>query len=391
MSGALLRRMRDAASRRAVRWRVLVFVVATLLITLYRTAGAHVRAAGLLVRFADEHASGLVVDLGRHPVETTEASLDSASGRTRARLYVPRGVDDPPGIIIAHGIHRLGIDEPRLERFSRAIAATGVVVLTPELRDLADYHVDVRAIDTLGIAAHALRDHLGGERVGLMGLSFAGGLSLLAAADPRYADDLGFVVAIGAHDDLGRVSRFFATSEIERPDGTEEKLGAHAYGPLVLVYSHPEYFFSSDDVPIAEDALRLWLWEEKDAARDRAADLSPHARAKMTLLFESRIDSIAPELMEAIRANRDAMAPVSPHGRLASLRVPVYLLHGAGDTVIPAVETLWLASEVPADLLRETLVSPALVHVELDKKPELSEEWALLHFMAAVLEQAQRR
>ena len=48
-------------------------------------------------------------------------------------------------------------------------------------------------------------------------MSFAGGLSLLAAADPRFAEDVGFVVAVGAHHDLARVSRFFATdSESKR-------------------------------------------------------------------------------------------------------------------------------------------------------------------------------
>src|SRR5205823_3807992 len=104
-------------------------------------------------------------------------------------------------IVLAHGVHRLGIEEPRLQRFARAIAASGVVVMTPEIAELTDYRVDPRSIDTLGAAAHSLRERTHAP-VGLMGMSFAGGLSLLATADPAYAPDIAFVVAIGAHDDL---------------------------------------------------------------------------------------------------------------------------------------------------------------------------------------------
>src|SRR5206468_535916 len=102
-------------------------------------------------------------------------------------------------------VHRLGIDEPRLVRFARSIASTGAVVLTPELHDLADYRIEARSVAVLGASAHALRGRMANHRVGLMGMSFAGGLCLLAAAGGPYADDVGFVVAIGAHDDLGRV------------------------------------------------------------------------------------------------------------------------------------------------------------------------------------------
>jgi hypothetical protein len=67
----------------------------------------------------------------------------------------------------------------------------------------------------------------------------------------------------------------------------------------------------------------------------------------------------------------------------------VFLLHGAGDTVIPAGETLWLAKEVPEDLLRGALISPAVVHVELDGDPPILEKWALVRFMKDVLSEAE--
>jgi dienelactone hydrolase len=301
---------------------------------------------------------------------------------------VPRGVTDAPGILLVHGVHHLGVDEPRLVRFARALAESGILVMTPEIRELADYHVDPRSIATIGEAARRLRERAA-RPVGVIGMSFAGGLALLAAADARFAPDIKFVVAVGAHDDLGRVSRFFATGSIARPDGTLLTMRAHDYGPMVLVYSHVDDFFAEGDVPFARSALRAWLWEDRDGARAHAASMSPEGRARMDLLFGGHVDALAAALLDVIARRGTEMGPVSPRGRLGSIHVPVYLLHGAGDSVIPSTETLWLAREVPPAELRDVLVSPALVHVELDGDPTLADRWSLVHFMADVLEEAQ--
>src|SRR5262245_41938697 len=246
--------------QRATRRKIGVFVLAAAIVLLFRPAGAHVRAASLLTRFSEASAD-------TH--EVTERTLDVTAprGPARARLYLPPHPDGAPGIVLVHGVHHLGIDEPRLVRFARTIAAAGVVVLTPEISELTDYHVDPRSVDTIGFAARALKDEVHRPRVGVMGMSFAGGLALLTAADPRFAPDVAFVVPVGAHDDLERVSRYFATSHIEDPDGHASPIKPHEYGPLVLVYDHAQAFFPAEDVPAARDALRLWLWEKKDDAR----------------------------------------------------------------------------------------------------------------------------
>jgi dienelactone hydrolase len=352
----------------------------------WRPATMHVRAAALLQRFQDAK-SGAPGDVE----ERVFAIEDSGAGDglrpppLRARLYAPHA--SRGAIVLIPGVHHLGIDEPRLIRFARAIAASGVTVLTPEVRELIDYRIDGASAAEIGEAAHALRVEVGSP-VGVMGMSFAGGLALLAASDPRFAPDVAFVVAVGAHDDLARVSRFFATNEIPRPDGTVLHLAAHPYGPLVLVYDRLPDFFPASDLSVAREALRLWLWEDKDAARERAKALSPPSLARMTGLFDGDLHAVVPALLAEIDAHPDTMRDASPHERLTALRAPVFLLHGAGDTVIPATETLWLAVDVPRGLVREVLVSPAVVHVELEGEPSLREKWALVHFMAEVLDAA---
>jgi dienelactone hydrolase len=355
-------------------------------VLLVRPAFAHLRAASLLVRFADPAATGAVADVARHEVVATDMALPHG----RARLYSPVGKSDAPGIVLLHGVHWKGIDEPRLQRFAQTIAATGVTVMTPELRELADYRIDPASLDTIASATHALREKLGAEKVGVMGLSFAGGLALVAASDARFNADIGYVVAVGAHDDLPRVLRFFATDTIEKPDGSKEAMHAHDYGPLVLVYASIEDFFAPNDVPAAREALRLWLGERFDDARAAAKPLSPEGAARMQQLFSHDVKSIAPELLAEIEKKKDAMRAVSPHEHMKDVKVPVFLLHGAGDSVIPASETMWLAADAPPGIVREALVSRAIEHVELHGEPTAGDKWALVHFMSGVLAQAER-
>jgi pimeloyl-ACP methyl ester carboxylesterase len=373
-----------------LRWRVVLLVLAIAVGILAVPARAHLRAAALLLRFAD--ASGKpptgLADFGRYEVD--EAPF--VTGDAPAILYRPRGKADAPGVVLVHGVHHDGIAEKRLVRFARTLAGSGLAVLTPEIPELRDYHVDPHSIDRIGTAVHAFASTApGGEKkVGLMGLSFAGGLSLLAAANGAAKDAIGFVVAIGAHDDLARVSRFFAGEKIKDPDGHDAIIHAHDYGPLVLVYSHIEDFFAPEDTPGARECLKAWLWEDRDRAKKLLADLSPVAQEKLQTLFDGQIAKVAPEILADLERHADLMGPVSPHDHLGAIAAPVYLLHGAGDTVIPATETLWLARDTPASLVRLVLVSPALVHVELEGEPSAGETWALVHFMAEVLLEADR-
>jgi pimeloyl-ACP methyl ester carboxylesterase len=288
--------------------------------------------------------------------------------------------------VLLHGVHRLGIDEPRLVRFARTIAASGVSVVTPELGAIADYRVDASSVPTIEAAVRALRaETRRDETVGLMGMSFAGGLALLAAADPACAPDVDYVVSVGAHDDLARVSRFFVTNTIARPDGSTLAMHAHGYGVLVFVYAHAESFFAADDVPGARDALRAWLWEERDAARAKAALLPPVTRGKLEELFEHDAVALAPEILSAIDHDEAALARVSPRGHVAGVRAPVYLLHGAEDSVIPPSEALWLAEDLPRGVVRDVLVTRAIGHVELGAEASWRERWGIVHFMAEVM------
>ena len=309
---------------------------------------ARERAAALLLRLVDrEDLDGAEEDVGapgpgRCRVYTPPAHQQEDSGH-REPGREPRAQAVFPGLVLVHGVTPQGIDAPRLVRLAKALAASGLTVLTPEIPELAGGRLDPSAVDSIAQAVIALADRTGAP-VGLVGLSIAGGLSLLAAAEPRCADSLSFVCAIGAHHDLGRVARFCLTNRVERIDEGWHPLEADPAGRRMLA-----------------DILL-------DGANEAQGDL-----------------------LAALAEAREALAALSPAGRLGDLSVPVFVLHGAEDNVIPAAEAEWIARELPVGMLRRQLVTPALFHVDVGALGEVGadETAVLVEFLADLLAHAE--
>jgi len=367
-------------------WFALVFVL-LLGVGIYLLR-YELRSYVFLIQFLDPHASGLLVRMEGHALDMQDIMLPTAQGPVPARLYTPRGVAHPPGMVLVHGIHHLGMDEPRLVNFARAAASDGYSVLTPEIAALADYHVDGASIGTIGESAAWLQQRLGTGPVTVVGVSFAGGLSLLAACDPRYAPHIRALVLMGAYDNLGRVVRFLATSQAEFPDGRMEPYRAHDYGAAVFVYSHLDQFFPPSDLAVAHDSLRDWLWERPADAQTLFPRLSPPSRATMEILIARQIGQLRPRILDAIQADDPQLAAISPEGKLSALHTPVFILHGATDDIIPSTESLWLEKEIPKPYLREALITRAFSHVDPEKGAVWADQLRLVEFLAGVLRAA---
>jgi pimeloyl-ACP methyl ester carboxylesterase len=363
-------------------------IVVSLLFFGIRQLRYELRSYALLAHFVDPEATGPLLRLETDSVSSEDVSIPTEAGTVPGRLYLPLGVAKPPGIVVLPGIHRLGITDPRFVNFSRALAGSGYAVLTPTLAALADYHVDAAAIDTIGAAPAWLEQRLGTGPVTVIALSFSGGLALLAACDPRYAPHMRALVLFGGYEDLARVSRFLATGQEEFPDGSVTPAPAHDYGASVFVYAHLSQFFEANDIPAAHEALKYWLWEEPQNAQPWLEKLSPSGRNFLDELMARRIDLVRPQLLEAIRADTPELAALSPHGHIANLRVPVFILHGATDTVIPPAESLWLEREVPRRDLRAILITPAFTHVDLQHQATWIDDLRLVHFISGVLQEA---
>jgi hypothetical protein len=64
---------------------------------------------------------------------------------------------------------------------------------------------------------------------------------------------------------------------------------------------------------------------------------------------------------------------------------PVFLLHGSEDTVIPPVETLFLATHLEGRTAVTGLLSGLITHAEVDKSAALGDVWALTRFWRGLM------
>lgn len=321
-----------------------------------------------------------------HPVTSELLTLHTSGAEVRARRYRPISASAPPHVLLLHGVHALGIDEPRLITLARALASTGMDVLTPELTTLTRYDVSQTVVSDISAIAQSWAREQRTQRVGVIGISFAGGLSLMAAAAQSGRAPIGFVLSIGAHEDLTRVCDFYAGRSVAGPDGEGTSVAPHPYGPRVLLRGALPRLFSPLDLPLATQVLDTYLHDRPKSARELATGLSPEGREVARVLLDQRPSAtLSRWLIEECEARRPQLLAASPAGHLSGLLVPVLLLHGTDDPVVPSIETRHLARDLPPGLLRDVLVTDLLRHAELKEQPQPGQIYRFARFIGRLL------
>ncbi len=125
-------------------------------------------------------------------------------GDIECKLYLPKGVDGPlPAVLYNQGLvsgAELGI----ANFFPRYLTGLGMAVLVPVYEGHVHGRVDVRDTEHVVSCFEFLRDHpmVDSSHVGMLGLSYGGLLSLVAAQNDTIASDIDFVVSVAAPTDL---------------------------------------------------------------------------------------------------------------------------------------------------------------------------------------------
>src|SRR3989442_1512820 len=91
------------------------------------------------------------------------------------QLDRPNGQTPPRGALLVSGLHPSGIEEPRLMRLARQLAADHLVVVTPDIPELSRFEITPAITDTIERTAGWLASESGlapDRTVALMGISF---------------------------------------------------------------------------------------------------------------------------------------------------------------------------------------------------------------------------
>ena len=328
-------------------------------------------------------------------VTTYDVNVPTRFGSVPARAYRPTGTATR-AVVVFPGIHSGGVDEPRLAAFSRRLAATGATVLSVPLPDLRVYAITPRSTDMaedVAVWMASRRDLAPSGRVAIAGISFGGGLALVAAGRPSLAGKVDFVVSLGGHGDLPRVLHYLCTGQL--PDGTTRP--PHDYGLAVLLLAALPHFVPPHQLDPLRRAIVTYLdasgAESTDPARSKTllADAETEANALaepattvMRWVTTRDAKTVGPMLLPYLEELGGAAA-LSPE-RSPAATAPVFLLHGRDDNVIPSTETTSVAAYLHAAGNQHVvwLLSPIISHADA-KVTSLRDAWDMVGFWKQVL------
>ena len=357
-------------------------------------------AAALVGRAAA--AGGWPGRLARANALRVSESIEYVAGRNgpmRMRIFRPEGGSARSALLVS-GVHPDGIQDDRLVMLARDFAAAGIVVFTPEIEDLVNYRITARATDAIEDAAVAVLERSSEphtQSLGLVGVSFSGGLAIVAAGRPSIRDRVAYVLSFGGHGNLPRVLRYLCTG-VEPPASSAggHRRQPHDYALAIVLHEAAELAVPPDQVNPLREALAVFLRASTLArvSPHRAEDLFKGARVRETRLSEpSRtllkyvndrdVGALGARLMPYL--SQLGQDPSLSPDRSPAPTAPVYLLHGVDDNVIPAVESTLLADRLrPATRVR-LLLSGYLTHVDVATRPTLRDTWDMIAFWRGVL------
>jgi dienelactone hydrolase len=354
----------------AVTRRRAVFVVIAVvaMVAAWFVALPYVHGLSFAVRAADlQGTARRLADMDARAIEERDATIPTPRGPMRARVYRPVRSTRQSALLVP-GPHPFGIDEAGFVRLARALAASSVAIVTPDIPELSRFELTAAIPDAIEQAALWLASESGlaaDRHIALIGISFSGGLSIVAAARPSIASRVESVVAIGGHDDLPRVLRFLCTGSEPYPS---HQLGGGASQPfvrqpndlgvaMILIGVAARVVPRAQVEPLRDAVRRSVTASALDAGGDK--DLAANHVLALRQLAKRMPEPSATLLRyvndrDMVHLGARLLPYVSMYGGDPSLSVsksprpvaPIFLLHDTDDSFIPSIESEYLAEDL---------------------------------------------
>lgn len=371
----------------------LVLAVVILALVAFKPTRVGLQAVILLPSLFDAPVRPLELVSGQ-PTLTTVPYRPDRPGDL-ADLWLPSGAGPSNrfgGVVLIFGVNSVGRGHAAVVRMSQALARTGIAVFVPDSATLTAGRLDpveiggvVRAFQTF-----RARPEVDPARVGMVGFSVGGSLALLAASDPRVAEEISFVNAFGAYGDAPGYLASLASHAYELNGRSvawpPTELAREVYSRLVL-----EQLDSQGDRQLLAGLVEAAAESGERLVADPAlgARLSPTGRAVYELVTATDLAAARKAVMRLAPRSHELLDALSPLRHLAELRTDVYLMHERDDFHVPFVESRRLAAELAARgrLVRHTEFR-LFTHVQPDQLEPLAaapEFWNLLWHIHAML------
>jgi len=268
-----------------------------------------------------------------------------------ADLYEP---DQPIGasLVLVPGFTPQGKNDPRLVDLAFSLSRARFLVLVPDLQGSREMRVRLEDAQNIADAAAYLAEretpiHRGD--VGVIAISYAVGLAVLATMQPQAKEKIQFLVGIGGYYDITAVVTFITTGRYREPTETAWRT-AHPdpAAKWIFLASNSDALGAPSDRKTLAAIARRRLRTPAVPVDDLAADLGPDGRLLFDLLMNTdveRVEGLLSRLPVGVRQHIEALS--LRNRDLSHLAGRLILIHGREDRLIPYTESLSLKAAVP--------------------------------------------
>jgi pimeloyl-ACP methyl ester carboxylesterase len=293
------------------------------------------------------------------PVKTSEIQTRSGDRLYSAIVYYPLKSIPTRAVILIAGLSELGCHHPRLIAFSRHLADSGLMVITPDIREYRDFQLTAAPITQILFWHKRISSLEGGAKVqaiGIAGISFSGTIALMAAADPEISRKTAFVVALGPYSDLTRCARDWFAGPPDAP--ADVTYGGKFYAKWVIMRAALDRVKSDKDRIFLHTVLDTLLLQNQILPPDPSLSAEGKRWYSLATMPGNRSDA---ELAGQIESSliSTVYPSLNPEKALKEITCPVFIIHGASDDLIPARESLDLHRKLPSSYM---LITPLISH-----------------------------
>lgn len=288
------------------------------------------------------------------PVRTT-ITYEIAGRAYLADLYHPMQPIGA-GLVLVPGFTPDGKDDSRLVNLAFSLSRARFLVLVPDLSGPREMRV--RLEDSRGIAHAAFHlaqiDLLKGHQgVGVVAISYAAGLAILATMESGGRAPIRFLVSIGGYYDTTALATFVTTGRFRRsPGGRWQSKEPHPAAKWFLLAGNIDLLVDAVDRRTLQAIAERRVDDENAPVGDLAARLGPEGRSLLELLENpdpDRVEALLRKLPDSIQTHLQRLS-LRNHD-LSHLAGRLLLVHGREDSMIPYTESQALASAVPGSQL----------------------------------------
>jgi len=306
-----------------------------------------------------------------HTPEFRRIVVPTRRSELSADLYLPRSTGRHGALLLVPGFAELGKDDPRLVWLAQLLARIGFIVLAPDFLGLRSLRAREADVDDMVDGFRYLTRLSPGNRpdhAGFVGFSYGAGPTIIAAADPAIAAQVGFVVSFGGYYDLVDAIRFVTTGHFAW-QGYRGQISPspHARGRFLL--ANLDLLQDERDRESLAAAARGLAEGDWKAGAVQSAELTPEGAALYALLMNTkpeRVESLIAQLDQRIQ---ERIAFLSPSRVIQRLQAHLVIIHGLRDDFIPYTESLRLAAAAPMQDRVHLALTRFLTHVDVIEPP----------------------